>query len=139
MIMEMDCDLNSPFFLCNMKEVLAHFGSMFEATAFTFPEDEDRRLAIEEFAVVYHLMNAVACDGVYRWLRTETLAKWRRRLERNGFRIWPIQENTVAEVEKFVLSECGAPSFSLRSADGAAQLLWKERPISSFSSWRVMR
>ena len=136
--MEVDCNFNSPFFLCNMKEALAHFGTIFDAAAAAFPEDNKSRTRLEQHLAVGNLVNVVACDGTNRWMRTENLEQWRGRLERNGFRIRPIQQCTLDEVEERIKNSSLTPAFHVRLVEGAAEFLWKERSIVSLSSWRVM-
>ena len=133
----MDVDFNSPFLMCNMKEAVAHFGFIFDAFEAAYPASSSTsRVIFEQHIANTNLINAVACDGLDRWARTEKFDKWAARLRKIGFRIRPISGMTMRLLEESVGEY--AAGFSVRIFEGAMQILWKTRPFLSFSSWRCM-
>lgn len=83
-LVEADANLNSPFFLQRMEEIVQRGARLYESwDSMLGPTGQARE--VMEFLFQTDMTNTVACEGLHRFLRLERMEQWENRLITTGF------------------------------------------------------
>ncbi|CAI5479701.1 unnamed protein product [Closterium sp. Yama58-4] len=133
-LVEWDSNQQQPFFLHRFKDALLFFHNIFAshdalASRFSFG-----RRGFEEFVLAREMVNLVACEGMQRLVRAESLEQMHVRMGRLGVVARPFSKRSM-----WGLRELIAPypkGFGVeRHPQGGVRLLWNGQSILGASAW----
>ncbi|XP_047338359.1 scarecrow-like protein 33 isoform X2 [Impatiens glandulifera] len=127
---------NAPFFLTRFKEAVYYFSSVFDMFDATLEREDEDRLLFEQEVYGREIMNVVACEGMERVDRPETIKQWQGRNQRAGFRQMELNKELVREVRKKVKMNYNK-DFSVDEDGGWILQGWKGRVLYAISCWKV--
>lgn len=135
-MVEWDADLRSNFFLQRFKTCIDFFANAFDSNEAVASRLSFGRRGFEERVLAREMVNLVACEGLQRLVRSESLSQLQQRMVRIGFAAQPFSKGSMLA---FVNMLKGYPlGWSMRESRGAVKLCWKEKPIVSASAWRPL-
>ncbi|CAK9179145.1 unnamed protein product, partial [Ilex paraguariensis] len=83
------------------------------------------------------ICNVVACEGVDRVERHETLAQWRTRLESAGFKPVHLGSNAFKQASMLLALFNGGDGYRVEENNGCLMLGWHTRPLIATSAWKL--
>ncbi|CAL5353019.1 unnamed protein product [Camellia sinensis] len=86
---------NAPFFVTRFREALFYYSSMFDIFDITMPREGQERVNLEREFFGCEVMNIIACEGAERVERPETYKQWQARTMRAGFKMLPLDQETL--------------------------------------------
>ncbi|CAI7766905.1 unnamed protein product, partial [Closterium sp. NIES-53] len=133
---DLDADANGPFFLPRFQNAARNFAAIVESLDTNLPHSAAPRQACEAF-LAHDMVNSIACEGTHRWLRTERLEQWRKRMEAAGFRPKPLHAETVSAMR--AVTEGRDRRFELKVDErwfgASAELRWRGTPTVFVAAW----
>ncbi|XP_047309012.1 DELLA protein GAI-like [Impatiens glandulifera] len=130
-VVEPEVDHNQPEFLERFMEALYYYSTIFDSLE-VCSNQPDKALA--EMYIQKQICNVVCCEGSGRIERHETLAKWRARFTRAGFRPVNIGFNAFKQAS-MLLTLFSAEGYNVEENDGCLTLGWHNRPLIAASAW----
>lgn len=131
LVIEGDANLNSPFFMRRLEEVLTRAWAALEAFDACCPLRVPGRRAFEQL-LVQDVMNNVACEGLQRCARSERLEQWLERLGAIGFVPVPLPD---AVWEPFSRLSFQSDKLKVVREGEIARLCWFGTPVVFASAW----
>ncbi|CAI5465306.1 unnamed protein product [Closterium sp. Yama58-4] len=133
---DLDSDANGPFFLPRFQNAARNFAAIVESLDTNLPHSAAPRQACEAF-LAHDMVNSVACEGTHRWLRTERLEQWRKRMEAAGFRPKPLHAETVSAMRAVTEGRDGRFELKVdeRWFGASAELRWRGTPTVFVAAW----
>ncbi|CAI5534584.1 unnamed protein product [Closterium sp. Naga37s-1] len=133
---DLDADANGPFFLPRFQNAARNFAAIVESLDTNLPHSAGPWQACEAF-LAHDMVNSIACEGTHRWLRTERLEQWRKRMEAAGFRPKPLHAETVSAMR--AVTEGRDRRFELKVDErwfgASAELRWRGTPTVFVAAW----
>lgn len=83
------------------------------------------------------ICNVVACEGVDRIERHETLTQWRTRLGSSGFVPVHLGSNAFKQASMLLALFAGGDGYRVEENNGCLMLGWHTRPLIATSAWRL--
>ncbi|KAK4490415.1 hypothetical protein RD792_001092 [Penstemon davidsonii] len=139
-IVEQEANHNGVVFLDRFNEALHYYSTMFdslETSGLTRPDSQDSLMT--EVYLGRQICNVVACEGVERVERHETLAQWRVRMGSAGFDPVHLGSNAFKQASMLLALFGGGDGFRVEENDGCLMLGWHTRPLIATSAWRLRR
>ncbi|KAE8685441.1 DELLA protein GAI [Hibiscus syriacus] len=137
-IVEEEANHNSPVFVDRFTEALHYYSSLFdslEVSGVVPPSSQD--LVMSESYLGRQICNVVACEGVERVERHETLAQWRSRMKTSGFSPAHLGSNAYKQASMLLALFAGGDGYRVEENDGCLTLGWHTRPLIATSAWQV--
>ncbi|CAI5465119.1 unnamed protein product [Closterium sp. Yama58-4] len=135
-VVEMDAPLNSPFFLPRFRAALRVFSSIFASLDAALPRDSPHRHTCERLYFARDIVNVVACEGIQRTVRAESLEQWQARMRRAGFVGMEVGVEVMEEL-RGVLRKGGRKygGYEVVQQGNGVRLLWEGVPVLAASMW----
>lgn len=137
-IVEIESDHNGVVFLDRFNEALHYYSTMFdslESTGLTQFNNQD--LVMSEVYLGRQIYNVVACEGVDRVERHETLTQWRTRLGSAGFDPVNLGSNAFKQASMLLDLFAGGDGYRVEESDGCLMLGWHTRPLITTSAYQL--
>lgn len=137
-IVEIESDHNGVVFLDRFNEALHYYSTMFdslESTGLTQFNNQD--LVMSEVYLGRQIYNVVACEGVDRVERHETLTQWRTRLGSAGFDPVNLGSNAFKQASMLLDLFAGGEGYRVEESDGCLMLGWHTRPLITTSAYQL--
>ncbi|KAJ0449254.1 putative transcription factor GRAS family [Helianthus annuus] len=96
---------------------------------------EDRFMS--EVYLGKQICNVVACEGVDRVERHETLTQWKTRLDSAGFEAVHLGSNAFKQASMLLALFAGGDGYRVVEEDGCLMLGWHTRPLITTSAWKI--
>ncbi|KAK4791750.1 hypothetical protein SAY86_032163 [Trapa natans] len=133
-LVEQEVNHNQTGFLDRFTEALYYYSTVFDSLEAACPVQPDKALA--DMYLQREICNIVCCEGAARIERHETLAQWRDRLNRSGFRPLPLGSNAFKQAS-MLLTLFSAEGYSVEENEGCLTLGWHSRPLIAASAWQA--
>ncbi|KAE8685945.1 DELLA protein GAI [Hibiscus syriacus] len=137
-IVEEEANHNSPVFVDRFTEALHYYSSLFdslEGSGVAPPSSQD--MVMSELYLGRQICNVVACEGVERVERHETLAQWRSRMKTPGFSPVRLGSNAYKQASMLLALFAGGDGYRVEENDGCLTLGWHTRPLIATSAWQL--
>ncbi|XP_009796771.2 DELLA protein GAI-like [Nicotiana tabacum] len=145
-IVEQEANHNASVFLDRFNEALHYYSTMFDSlessvssssTGLTQPIVNNQDLVMSEVYLGRQICNVVACEGVDRVERHETLSQWRVRMNSAGFDPVHLGSNAFKQASMLLALFAGGDGYRVEENDGCLMLGWHTRPLIATSAWRL--
>lgn len=133
-VVEQEAAHNGPGFLDRFTEALHYYSTLFDSLEGSV-EGEDK--AMSEVYLGKQICNVVACEGVDRIERHETLVQWRDRFGSAGFGPVHLGSNAFKQASMLLALFAGGDGYRVEENDGCLMLGWHTRPLIATSAWRL--
>lgn len=133
-IVEQEANHNGPVFMDRFTESLHYYSTMFDSLEGSV-NNEDK--VMSEVYLGKQICNVVACEGVDRVERHETLAQWRTRLGSAGFVPAHLGSNAFKQASMLLALFAGGDGYRVEENNGCLMLGWHTRPLIATSAWRL--
>ncbi|CAN8293403.1 unnamed protein product [Cochlearia groenlandica] len=133
-VVEQESNHNSPVFLDRFTESLHYYSTMFDSLD-GVPNSQDK--VMSEVYLGKQICNVVACDGIDRIERHETLSQWRNRFGSAGFSAAHIGSNAFKQASMLLALFNGGEGYRVEESDGCLTLGWHTRPLIATSAWKL--
>nr|BAW87776.1 DELLA protein [Dianthus caryophyllus] len=135
-VVEQEANHNGPVFVDRFNEALHYYSTMFDSLE-TCENNEDKMMT--EVYLGRQICNVVACDGVDRIERHETLAQWRTRFNSAEFSPVHLGSNAFNQVRMLLEYFAGGDGYGVEEHDGCLMLGWHNRPLITTSAWQLSK
>ncbi|XP_047338106.1 scarecrow-like protein 11 [Impatiens glandulifera] len=126
---------SSPFFVSRFRDALFHFSAFFDMYDAIVERDNQERLILERELLGKEILNVVACEGLERIVRPETVKQWQSRTLRAGFKQVPVGKGTVKKLKSMVISNYHK-DFMIEVSNQWVLQGWKGRVLFALSCWK---
>jgi len=134
-LVEQEANHNTTTFLSRFLEALHYYAAVFDSLDSSLPMASEERVKIEQLYFAQQIKNIVACEGVDRIERHETLEAWQHRFELAGFRQLPLSSHSVTQAKLLLsLSPCDGYRLAQQPC-GSISLGWQDRNLLTASTW----
>lgn len=137
-LVEQEANHNGTLFADRFNEALHYYSSLFdslEGSSGLVPESQD--LLMSEMYLGKQIYNVVACEGVDRVERHETLTQWRSRLGASGFEPVHLGSNAFKQASMLLALFAGGDGYRVEENNGCLMLGWHTRPLIATSAWQL--
>lgn len=134
-VVEQEANHNGPVFLDRFTESLHYYSTLFDSLECGGGTDQDK--VMSEIYLGRQICNVVACEGVDRVERHETLAQWRARLESAGFVPVHLGSNAFRQASMLLALFNGGDGYKVEESGGCLMLDWHTRPLIATSAWKL--
>ncbi|CAJ1866812.1 unnamed protein product [Sphenostylis stenocarpa] len=131
-IVEQEANHNGPVFLDRFNEALHYYSSMFDSL-----EGSSSSGGMSELYLGRQICNVVACEGVERVERHETLSQWRGRMGSAGFDPVHLGSNAFKQASMLLALFAGGGGYRVEENNGCLMLGWHTRPLIATSAWKL--
>ncbi|KAK0572994.1 hypothetical protein LWI29_001540 [Acer saccharum] len=133
-VVEQEANHNSPVFLDRFTESLHYYSTMFDSLegAVSSPDK-----AMTEVYMGKQICNIVACEGMDRVERHETLTQWKTRFGSAGFAPVHLGSNAYKQASMLLALFAGGDGYRVEENDGCMMLGWYTRPLIATSAWKL--
>ncbi|MCL7023708.1 hypothetical protein MKW94_023865 [Papaver nudicaule] len=137
-IVEQEANHNVPVFMDRFTESLHYYSTMFDSMegGGMSPHDSQFQLMSEVY-LGRQICNVVACEGIDRVERHETLSQWRGRLESSGFCSGHLGSNAFRQASMLLALFDGGDGYRVEETNGSLMLGWHTRPLIATSAWQL--
>ncbi|XP_050372997.1 DELLA protein GAIP-B [Argentina anserina] len=133
-VVEQEANHNGPVFLNRFNESLHYYSTLFDSLEGSV-NSQDKMMS--EVYLGKQIFNVVACEGVERVERHETLAQWRTRFGDSGFAPVHLGSNAFKQASMLLALFAGGDGYRVEENDGCLMLGWHTRPLIATSAWRL--
>ncbi|OIW18054.1 hypothetical protein TanjilG_07545 [Lupinus angustifolius] len=135
-VVEQEANHNGPGFLDRFTESLHYYSTMFDSLEGSTPlESQDKVLS--EVYLGKQICNVVACEGLDRVERHETLNQWRTRFGSAGFIPVHLGSNAFKQASMLLALFAGGDGYRVEENNGCLMLGWHTRPLIATSAWKL--
>ncbi|KAK7290207.1 hypothetical protein RIF29_04461 [Crotalaria pallida] len=137
-IVEQEANHNGPVFVDRFTEALHYYSSLFdslEGSPASVPPSQDQLMS--ELYLGRQICNVVACEGVDRVERHETLSQWRVRMGSAGFDPVHLGSNAFKQASMLLALFAGGDGYRVEENNGCLMLGWHTRPLIATSAWKL--
>ncbi|KAK3016926.1 hypothetical protein RJ639_006915 [Escallonia herrerae] len=142
-VVEQESNHNGPVFLDRFTESLHYYSTLFDSLegcggggdGGSTMSSQDKLMS--EVYLGRQICNLVACEGVDRVERHETLAQWRARLVSAGFGSVHLGSNAFNQASMLLAVYAGRDGYRVEEHDGCLMLGWHSRPLITTSAWKL--
>ncbi|KAK9106046.1 hypothetical protein Scep_022890 [Stephania cephalantha] len=134
-LVEQEANHNGPGFLDRFNESLHYYSTLFDSLEGSVGMN-GQDLVMSEAYLGRQICNVVACEGVDRVERHETLSQWRVRMESARFRPVHIGSNAFKQASMLLSLFGGVDGYRVEENEGCLMLGWHTRPLIATSAWR---
>jgi DELLA protein len=133
-LVEQEANHNSPHFMDRFTESLHYYSSLFDSLEGSSPSED---LVMSEIYLGKQICNVVACEGIDRVERHETLTQWRTRMESSGFEPVHLGSNAFKQASMLLALFAGGDGYRVEENNGSLMLGWHTRPLIATSAWQL--
>ncbi|XP_021733118.1 DELLA protein GAI-like [Chenopodium quinoa] len=135
-VVEQEANHNGSAFLDRFNESLHYYSTLFDSLE-SCVDSQDKMMS--EVYLGRQICNVVACEGVDRVERHETLAQWRNRFGTAGFAPVHIGSNAFKQASVLLDYFAGGDGYGVEENDGCLMLGWHSRPLITTSAWQLAK
>ncbi|XP_027178624.1 DELLA protein GAI-like [Coffea eugenioides] len=138
-VVEQEANHNGNVFMDRFNEALHYYSTMFdslESSGLT-QQSNSQDLVMSEVYLGRQICNVVACEGVDRVERHETLTQWRGRMNSAGFDPVHLGSNAFKQASMLLALFAGGDGYRVEENDGCLMLGWHTRPLIATSAWQL--
>ncbi|KAF9592436.1 hypothetical protein IFM89_014926 [Coptis chinensis] len=135
-IVEQEANHNGLVFLDRFTESLHYYSTLFDSLEGCGTSSEDDQVMSEVY-LGKQISNVVACEGVERVERHETLSQWRVRLGSAGFSPVHLGSNAFKQASMLLSLFGGVAGYRVEENQGCLMLGWHTRPLIATSAWQL--
>ncbi|XVF02865.1 hypothetical protein REPUB_Repub04eG0211500 [Reevesia pubescens] len=133
-LVEQEANHNGPVFLDRFTESLHYYSTLFDSLEGSV-RSQDK--VMSEVYLGKQICNVVACEGVDRVERHETLTQWRNRLDSSGFAPVHLGSNAFKQASMLLALFAGGDGYGVEENNGCLMLGWHNRPLITTSAWKL--
>ncbi|KAJ7942940.1 DELLA protein GAI [Quillaja saponaria] len=133
-LVEQEANHNGPVFLDRFTESLHYYSTLFDSLEGSV-NTQDK--VMSEVYLGKQICNLVACEGVDRVERHETLVQWRSRLSSTGFSPVHLGSNAFKQASMLLALFAGGDGYRVEENNGCLMLGWHTRPLITTSAWQL--
>ncbi|GKV38611.1 hypothetical protein SLEP1_g46500 [Rubroshorea leprosula] len=133
-VVEQEANHNGPLFLDRFTESLHYYSTLFDSLEGSV-NGQDKLMS--EMYLGKQIYNVVACEGVDRVERHETLTHWRTRLGSSGFVPAHLGSNAFKQASTLLALFAGGDGYRVEENNGCLMLGWHTRPLIATSAWKL--
>ncbi|KAI3910394.1 hypothetical protein MKX01_034788 [Papaver californicum] len=137
-IVEQEANHNGLVFMDRFTESLHYYSTLFdslEGCGMSPPDSQDQLMS--EVYLGRQICNVVACEGIDRVERHETLSQWKGRLESSGFAPVHLGSNAFKQASMLLALFAGGDGYRVEENNGSLMLGWHTRPLITTSAWQL--
>ncbi|XP_073122113.1 DELLA protein GAI1-like [Henckelia pumila] len=137
-IVEQEANHNGPVFLDRFNQSLHYYSTLFDSleSCNTDGGVSEQDKVMSEVYLGRQICNVVACEGVDRVERHETLDQWRNRLGSIGFSPVHLGSNAYKQASMLLALFAGGDGYRVDENNGCLMLGWHTRPLIATSAWK---
>ncbi|KAI3453141.1 hypothetical protein Pfo_009804 [Paulownia fortunei] len=144
-VVEQEANHNGNAFLDRFTESLHYYSTLFdslESCGGSGSDGGEEVVSVQDkvMSEVYlgrQICNVVACEGVDRVERHETLAQWRSRFNSAGFEPVHLGSNAYKQASMLLALFAGGDGYRVDENNGCLMLGWHTRPLIATSAWKL--
>ena len=133
-VVEQEANHNGPVFMDRFNESLHYYSTLFDSLEGSV-SNQDK--VMSEVYLGRQICNVVACEGVERVERHETLTQWQSRFNSGGFESVHLGSNAFKQASMLLALFAGGDGYRVEENDGCLMLGWHTRPLIATSAWQV--
>ena len=133
-MVEQESNHNGSVFLDRFTESLHYYSTMFDSLEGSV-SSEDK--VMSEVYLGKQICNVVACEGVDRVERHESLSQWRTRMGSAGFTAVHLGSNAFKQASMLLALFAGGEGYRVEENNGCLMLGWHTRPLIATSAWQL--
>ncbi|KAK9060060.1 hypothetical protein SSX86_020764 [Deinandra increscens subsp. villosa] len=149
-VVEQEANHNGPVFLERFTESLHYYSTLFDSlessgngngsaegggAAAAAASNQDKIMS--EVYLGKQICNVVACEGMDRVERHQTLTQWKARFEPAGFQPVHLGSNAYKQASMLLALFAGGDGYRVEENDGCLMLGWHTRPLITTSAWKL--
>ncbi|KAL3501910.1 hypothetical protein ACH5RR_036359 [Cinchona calisaya] len=135
-LVEQEANHNGPVFLDRFTESLHYYSTLFDSLE-SGGSGSDQDKVMSEVYLGTQICNVVACEGVDRVERHESLAQWRTRFGSAGFEAFHLGSNAFKQASMLLALFAGGDGYRVEENNGCLMLGWHTRPLIATSAWKL--
>lgn len=141
-VVEQEANHNGSAFLDRFTESLHYYSTLFDSLESCGGGGGDEGVSVQDkvMSEVYlgrQICNVVACEGVERVERHETLAQWKTRFGTAGFKAVHLGSNAYKQASMLLALFAGGDGYRVDENNGCLMLGWHTRPLITTSAWKL--
>ncbi|KAG6405543.1 hypothetical protein SASPL_133133 [Salvia splendens] len=139
-VVEQEANHNGSVFLDRFTESLHYYSTLFDSLESCGGGEEGVSVQDKVMSEVYlgrQVCNVVACEGVERVERHETLAQWKIRFGSCGLEGVNLGSNTYKQASMLLALFAGGDGYRVDENNGCLMLGWHTRPLIATSAWKL--
>ncbi|CAM8954106.1 unnamed protein product [Rhodiola kirilowii] len=133
-VVEQEANHNGPVFLNRFTESLHYYSTLFDSLEGSACSEDK---VMSEVYLGRQICNVVACEGLERVERHETLDQWRARFGSAGFESVHIGSNAYKQASMLLDLFSGGEGYMVEENNGCLMLGWHTRPLIATSAWML--
>ncbi|XP_020222700.1 DELLA protein GAI1 [Cajanus cajan] len=134
-VVEQEASHNGSSFVDRFTESLHYYSTLFDSLEGSPVNPQDK--AMSEVYLGRQICNVVACEGVERVERHETLNQWRNRFSSAGFSPVYLGSNAFKQASTLLALFAGGDGYRVEENSGSLMLGWHTRPLIATSAWQL--
>ncbi|KAI3696275.1 hypothetical protein L1987_79287 [Smallanthus sonchifolius] len=146
-VVEQEANHNGPVFLERFTESLHYYSTLFDSLESSGDgsgvmegggvtvSSQDKIMS--EVYLGKQICNVVACEGVDRVERHQTLSQWKAQFESVGFQPVHLGSNAYKQASMLLALFAGGDGYRVEENDGCLMLGWHTRPLITTSAWKL--
>ncbi|KAM0983425.1 hypothetical protein ACFX13_011148 [Malus domestica] len=132
-VVEQEANHNGPVFMDRFNESLHYYSTLFDSLEGS-ANSQDK--VMSEVYLGKQICNVVACEGLDRVERHETLTQWRARFDSADFVPVHLGSNAFKQASMLLALFAGGDGYRVEENDGCLMLGWHTRPLIATSAWK---
>ncbi|KAL1568586.1 DELLA protein gai1 [Salvia divinorum] len=139
-VVEQEANHNGSAFLDRFTESLHYYSTLFDSLESCGVGEESVSVQDKVMSEVYlgrQICNVVACEGVDRVERHETLEQWKTRFGSAGFEAVHLGSNAYKQASMLLALFAGGDGYRVDENNGCLMLGWHTRPLIATSAWKL--
>ncbi|GMJ04452.1 REPRESSOR OF GA, REPRESSOR OF GA1-3 1, repressor of GA [Hibiscus trionum] len=132
-IVEQEANHNGPVFLDRFTESLHYYSTLFDSLEGSVSSQDK---VMSEVYLGKQICNVVACEGVDRTERHESLTQWSNRFISAGFSPVHLGSNAFKQAGMLLALFSGGDGYGVEENNGCLMLGWHNRPLITTSAWK---
>jgi len=134
-VVEQESNHNGLSFLDRFTESLHYYSTLFDSLEGSPVNPQDK--AMSEVYLGKQICNVVACEGIDRVERHETLNQWRSRFTSTGFSPVHLGSNAFKQASMLLALFAGGDGYRVEENSGCLMLGWHTRALIATSAWQL--
>ncbi|KAG4999741.1 hypothetical protein AAZX31_08G093400 [Glycine max] len=134
-VVEQEANHNRLSFVDRFTESLHYYSTLFDSLEGSPVNPNDK--AMSEVYLGKQICNVVACEGMDRVERHETLNQWRNRFVSTGFSSVHLGSNAYKQASMLLALFAGGDGYRVEENNGCLMLGWHTRPLIATSAWQL--
>ncbi|KAF3432159.1 hypothetical protein FNV43_RR26898 [Rhamnella rubrinervis] len=133
-MVEQEANHNGPVFMDRFTESLHYYSTLFDSLEGSVSSQDK---VMSEMYLGKQICNVVACEGIDRVERHETLTQWRTRMGSAGFSPVHLGSNAFKQASMLLALFAGGDGYRVEENNGCLMLGWHTRPLIATSAWKL--